>query len=173
MKYSIPAFFILLFAISVFPQKSAYKLLFDDDNLTVKYQKKHYKLRLGEAIDASKITEAELLFADKKNDFTYLVVAVSGQSKSQVDDGHCGAGMESNLIWVKLNSRLKVVSHKSQRFESCWTSIVSDEGYVIKGKTLQMSVDNVSEKTTTEIFYDSANPDKGFKVEIKKMAKSY
>lgn len=168
MKKLNVIFLVLISVATIFPQKTiktAYKIMFDDHHLTIKHNKKNYRLALGEAINAAKITDAELIFADKKGSFTYLIVAVSGQSKYEQDDRHCGAGMESNLIWIKLNSRLKVSQFMSERYESCWSSVSSNDGFLINGKTLKMSVDNFRDETTTNLFYNSGEPEMGFRIE--------
>src|ERR1044072_5584294 len=119
-----------------FGQASEYKLRVKKDALSVVYKNKPHKLNLTDQIDAARITEAEILFSSRAGEFTYLVTELSGMAKEKSDDRQCGAGIESNLIWIKLDSKWQVAAVDSVRYESCWAPITSDEGYKIEGKNL-------------------------------------
>ena len=112
------------------PAKTAFKVRAKGLKLIVTYQGRAHTLNATEQIDAAKVTNTEILFANRKEDFTYLVVDVIGQSKAKQDDRQCGAGTESNLLWIKLDSAWKVADIKSVRYESCWSSTTSDDGNV-------------------------------------------
>src|SRR5215217_1049216 len=72
--------------------KTQYKVRAKGLKLVVTYQGKPHTLNTSEQIDAAKVTDTEILFADRKDGFTYLVVAVGGQSRENENDRQCGAG---------------------------------------------------------------------------------
>src|SRR4051812_7588894 len=144
LKYiSIIAAALLLSSSLAFAQKSsktAYKVRAKGLRLVVTFQGKTHLLNTTEQIDAAKITDTEILFANRKADFTYLVIAVGGSSKAKSDDRQCGAGEEDNLLWIKLDSAWKITDIKSVRYESCWSPTTSDDGYKIKNNTLTIAI---------------------------------
>src|SRR5215212_1262020 len=126
MRYLLIVLVLFLSTGFAAAQKSAYTIRARSERLSVKYQGKAHQLSLGDKIDAAKITDTEILFANRKGAFTYLLIDVSGQSKEKSDDRQCGAGIESNLIWIKLDAAWKIVAAGSERYESCWSGITSD-----------------------------------------------
>ncbi|HEX8248009.1 MAG TPA: hypothetical protein VF599_07545 [Pyrinomonadaceae bacterium] len=161
MKYLIAAFILFLTGSLAFAQKSEYTIGARGERLVVKYKGKAHALRLGDKIDAAKITDTEILFANRKDGFIYLLLDVSGQSKEKSDDRQCGAGIESNLIWIKLDAAWKIVDARSERYESCWSGITSDDGYRINGDTLKIEFDNFRERIAVKLFYNDGEPEKG------------
>ena len=168
LKYiSIVAITLLItcFAFAQKPTtKTAYKVRANGLKLIVTYQRKAHTLNTTEQIDAAKVTNTEILFANRKENFTYLVVDVIGQSKAKQDDRQCGAGTESNLLWIKLDSAWKVADIKSVRYESCWSSTTSDDGYKIKNKALTIEITDFHKDVNAIISYNSNEPEKGFKI---------
>jgi hypothetical protein len=152
----------------VFAQKNAakpaYAVRFKDQKLSILYQGRRHPLALGEdKIDAARINEAKILFADRKGGFTYLVLDVSGQSRKNNFERQCGAGTEANLIWVKLDSAWRVSAVDSERYESCWSPITPrDESYQITGRTLTIVIDNFRDDVSVNLTYDADQPEKGF-----------
>jgi hypothetical protein len=167
MKYLLLVFVLLLASGSASAQKSAYTIRARNERLVVKYQGKAHPLTLGDKIDAAKITGTEILFANRQGAFTYLLVDVVGQSKEKSDDRQCGAGIESNLIWIKLDAAWKIAAAQSERYESCWSGITSDDGYRIKGNTLTVDFDNFREDVNVKLLYNADEPEKGFRIERK------
>jgi len=148
-------------------EKDVYKIRAKGSRLIVTYQSKSHTLNTVEQIDAAKVTNTEILFAARKDDFTYLVVDVSGQSREKQNDRQCGAGVEANLIWIKLDAKWQIAGINSQRYESCWSSVTSTDGYKISGKTLSIDIDNIRDDKNVKLFYDSDAPEKGFQIEEK------
>jgi hypothetical protein len=168
MKYLSVAFILFLTANFAFAQKREYTIRFKNERLIVRHQGRAHALRLGgEMIDAAKITEAKILFANRKDGFTYLLVDVIGDSKDKSDDRQCGAGTESNLIWIKLDAQWRISDSKSERYESCWSGITSDDGYKINGNLLTIEFDNFRERLNVKLSYDAGEPEKGFQIEQK------
>jgi hypothetical protein len=163
MKYLIVAFILFSTVNFAFAQKSEYAIRGRNGTLTVKHKGKAHALRLGgDMIDAAKITETEILFANRKGAFTYLLVDVVGDSKEKSDDRQCGAGIESNLIWIKLDAAWKIVKSASERYESCWSGITSGDGYKINGNLLTIEFDNFRDNVNVKLSYNAGEPEKGF-----------
>jgi hypothetical protein len=163
MRYLIVAFILFLSCNLAFAQKSEYAIRGKNRTLTVKHKGKAHALRLDDdMIDAAKITETEILFADRKGAFTYLLIDVVGDSKEKPDDRQCGAGTESNLIWIKLNAAWKIAESASERYESCWSGVTSGDGYKINGNLLTVEFDNFRDNVNVKLSYDAGEPEKGF-----------
>jgi hypothetical protein len=159
--------FVVGFAFGQSDQKTEYRLRFKNNDLTVKYKGKSHTLKVADKIDAAKVTEAEILFVNRKDEFTYLVVAVSGDSRDESNDRQCGAGVESNLLWIKLDSSWQIKDINSARYESCWSSVTSQDGYKIAGKTLTIEFDNFRDDVNVKLSYNAEQPEKGFQTEQK------
>ena len=148
-----------------FAQNSKPKILIKNDNLIFSYQGKAQALNIRAQIDAEKITDADILFVNRQNGFIYLVISVCGQSREKQNDRQCGAGVECNLIWIKLDSKRQIVGVNSIRYESCWSSAASNDGYKINGSKLTIEFDNFREKLNYKVSYNADEAEKGFKVE--------
>jgi hypothetical protein len=163
---SIAAIILLLtsFVMAQKASKTGYKVRAGGLKLVVTYQGKPHILNTTEQIDAAKITDTEILFANRKDNFTYLVIAVGGPSKAKSDDRQCGAGEEDNLLWIKLDSKWKIEDIKSVRYESCWAPTTSDEGYKIKNNTLTIHITDFHRDVDALVSYSANEPEKGFKI---------
>jgi hypothetical protein len=153
---------IVGFAFGQNSEKSEYKISIKNNDLVVKHKGKSHKLNVADKIDAARVTDAELLFLNRKDDFTYLVVAVSGDSRDESNDRQCGAGIESNLLWIKLDSGWQTVDINSVRYESCWSSVSSGDGYKIAGNSLTIEFDNFRDDLNVKMSYNAEQPEKGF-----------
>ena len=122
-----------------------------------------HTLNIWKQIDAAHIEDASVLFLTRKGGFVYLVLTVCGLSKLPPDDRQCGAGIECNLVWLKLDNRWRALDAKSERYESCWAPITSDEGPKVKGRLLTLEYDNLRDNLRHEVTYDADAPDKGLK----------
>lgn len=172
MKPAIVLFVLFIICGSVLGQKQfndGYKIRAKGRRLIVTFQGKPHWLDATEQIDAEKVTEIEILFAGRRENFTYLVVDVSGQSRNKQNDRQCGAGIESNLIWIKLDSEWKISGINSVRYESCRSSVSSDEGYKITDKTLSIELNDFRENRRINLSYNADEPEKGFQIERKNL----
>src|SRR5207253_1330309 len=113
VRYAMKKVFLMvviilwLTAASVFAQnvsKKDYKIRATRGNLVVTYARKPHLLKVADKIDAAKITDIDVLFANRKDGFTYLVVDVRGGSRDGQYDRQCGAGTEANLLWIKIDA---------------------------------------------------------------------
>lgn len=149
-------------------KKDIYKARAKGYQLVITYQGKTHTLKTtSEEIAAEKVTDTEILFANRKDNFTYLVVDVIGQSRAKQNDRQCGAGTESNLIWIKLDAKWQIADIKSERYESCWSSITSTDGYKITGKILSIELDNFRDDLNIKLIYNADKPEEGFQLEKK------
>ncbi len=123
-----------------------------------------HTLDLTQQIDAMRIEEASALLVSRAGGFTYLVLDVCGLSKVPPDDRQCGAGTECNVVWLKLDSAWRVRGAQNQRYESCWSSISSEEGLKVEGRRLTLVLDDFSAEAHREIAYDADNPEAGLTV---------
>ena len=168
MKIPAAVFLMLIafgFVLPQSPGKSGYNIHGKARQLIVTFKGKPHSLNLGEKIDAAKITDTKIIFADRKDKFTYLLIDVIGQSKLKEDDRQCGAGIESNLIWVKLDQAWKIADSNSVRYESCWLSTTSDDGFRTNGYVLMLEIDDFRNDLHTTLTYDADQPEKGFLIE--------
>ena len=126
-----------------------------------------HTLKLTELIDAAHIEDASVLFLTRKGGFVYLVLSVCGLSRFPPGDRQCGAGIECNLVWLKLDGRWRALESKSERYESCWAPITSEEGPKVKGRLLTLVYEDLRENLRHEVTYDDDKPEQGLKSETK------
>lgn len=170
MKFTI-FIIIILFSLSFADaQTSQFKIHFRKQQIVITNKGKSHTLNLNDKIDAAKMTSAEILFANRKDRFTYLVIDISGQSKIKQDNRQCGAGTESNFIWIKLNSTWKILDSNTVRYESCWSSI-SNDNYQKKTNSLSIEIQNFRDNQDIKLFYSSKEPEKGFQITQKPLEK--
>lgn len=124
-----------------------------------------HTLRVAGKVDAARITDASVIFESRAGGFVYLLLDVCGPSKEQPDDRQCGAGVECNLLWLKLDTRRRVAGANSFRYESCWTPITSDEGYRVQGRTLRATVSDFREQLEYTLTYDADRPEQGLRTQ--------
>ena len=122
-------------------------------------------LDVKDKVEAAKLDDVKLLFVSSKESFTYLLVSACGASKPVPDAGHCGAGEECDLLWIKLDTSLRMSDIKSARYESCWQPVTSSESYKINGQTLLVEYDDFSEKKHYKLSYNADQPEGGFQIE--------
>ena len=121
-------------------------------------------LDLTKQIDAARIEQASALLLSRAGGFTYLLLDVCGLSKAQPDGRQCGAGVECNVVWLKLDAAWRVRGAQNQRYESCWAPITSEEGPKVTGRRLTLVLEDLREEVRREVAYDADNPDGGLSV---------
>lgn len=122
------------------------------------------RLNLGDQISAARLEEVGLLFTARRGSQAYLVVSACGPSKLRPDARQCGAGVECDLVWIKLDAGRRVADSKAVRYESCWAPVTSADGYRISGGKLELEVDDFREKVSRRVTYDAGRPEKGFQI---------
>jgi hypothetical protein len=128
-------------------------------------------LDVSQHIEAARIEDASQLFLTRKGGFVYLLLQICGPSKAKPDEHECGAGIECDLVWLKLDETWRERDAKSVRYESCWQPITSDEAPKVSGRTLTLEFDDLRDNTTHEITYDADKPEAGLKAETRPMPK--
>lgn len=118
-----------------------------------------------EQVLAARLDEVKLLFVTRRQDFTYLLVDACGPSKAVPDARQCGAADECALLWIKLDGVWKASEMQSARYESCWQSSSSSDGYKISGRKLDMEYDDFSQRKNYRLSYDAEQPERGFGLE--------
>jgi hypothetical protein len=134
-------------------------------SVVVKERGRAFTVDLSKHIDAARIEDASALFLSRRGGFTYLVLSVCGMSKDTSDDRQCGAGIECNLVWLKLDARRRAADAKSERYESCWMPVTSDEGPKVTGRRLTLEYDDLRENLHHSVTYDADRPEDGLKSE--------
>jgi len=128
-------------------------------------------LDLSRHIEAMRIEDAAELFVTRKGGFVYLLLEVCGLSKVPPDDRQCGAGIECDLVWLKLDEAWRERDAKSVRYESCWQPITSDEGPKLNGRALPLEYDDLRDNTRHEVTYDADRPEEGLAEKSRPMPK--
>ncbi len=122
-----------------------------------------HTLNIAKQIDAEHIEDASVLFLTRKDGFVYLLLTVCGLSKLPPDDRQCGAGIECNLVWLKLDERRwRILDSKSERYESCWMPI-TEAARKVTGRLLTLEYDDLRENLRHEVTYDADSPEQGLK----------
>lgn len=123
-----------------------------------------HTLDLSEQIDAMRIEEVSATFLSSAGGFTYLLLDVCGLSKVPPDDRQCGAGIECNVVWLKLDAAWRVRGAQNQRYESCWAPITLTDEKKVEGRRLTFAVEDFREEMRREVTYDADNPAAGLTV---------
>ena len=143
----------------------AYKIRASKGGVTVTFQGRRHWLNVSEHIDAAKVTSTGVMFASQKDGLRYLVIEVSGDSRDGNYDRQCGAGIESNLIWLKLDAAWKILDVKSVRYQSCWSGIDLDGPFKVTKTALTMGFSNSRDDVNSKLTYNADEPEKGFQIE--------
>ncbi len=166
MKIAIMTIVLLFGASLTFGQTSkipGYKISASKSAVTVTFKGKAHRLNIHERIDAARIRETELLFANEKGGFRYLVLTVSGDSRDGDYDRQCGAGTESNLIWVKLDATWKTLDVQAARYESCWSVESLNGDFNVTKDSLHIEYSTKDDKLA-KLTYNANEPEKGFQI---------
>jgi hypothetical protein len=123
-----------------------------------------HTLDLTGQIDAMRIEEVSATFLSRAGGVTYLLLDVCGLSKVPPDDRQCGAGIECNVVWLKLDAAWRVRGAQNQRYESCWAPITLDGEMKIEARRLTFAVEDFRDDVRREVTYDADHPEAGLTV---------
>lgn len=125
-----------------------------------------HALAIRDYFHAVRLDQVGLQSAKEANGFTYLLLDVTGPSKVPGDNHQCGAGTESDLIWLKLDKNWKLLDAKNFRYDSCWATISVDDPPQWQGDTLKVTADSFKDGagTTLVATYSYKHPEEGLKV---------
>ena len=123
-----------------------------------------HALDLTEQIDAMRIEDVSATFVSRAGGFTYLLLDVCGLSKVPPDDRQCGAGVECNVVWLKLDAAWRVRGAQNQRYESCWAPVTLEDEKKVEGRRLTFAVSDFRDDVLREVSYDADRPEAGLTV---------
>jgi hypothetical protein len=121
-------------------------------------------------------TNISLFDSVVKGGKTYVVLLAEINSGCNIT-GECGAATDTTLVWLKLNSALKVESKKAVVVQSCFwgdINLTEESGDIkLKGGKLSLQIEtNLYKKdmeySVSTITYDHAAPEKGLEVKTEK-----
>lgn len=131
-----------------------------------------HTLDLTKHVDAMKIEDVSVLLLTREGEFAYVLLDVCGLSKVPPDDRQCGAGIECNVVWLKLDRARRVRDAQNARYESCWAPITSEEGPKVSGRRMTLALEDFREEVRREVTYDADSPRGGLKVTQSAIPKS-
>jgi hypothetical protein len=149
------------------PLGSRLKLHWKGGTVYVREGAKEHDLALRDHVHAVTLEKVILQSAKESAGFIYLLLDVTGPSKVPPDAHQCGAGTESDLIWVKLDGGWKIQDAKDFRYDSCWATISSDDPPKWEGDTLKVAVFSVASGgsgVNQLATYSYKHPEDGIKV---------
>jgi hypothetical protein len=125
-----------------------------------------HELSIRDQFHAVRLEKVVLQSAKESQGQIYLLLDVTGPSKFPPDSHQCGAGTESDLIWLKVDKDWKLLDAKNFRYESCWSTISADDPPKWEGDTLKVTVFSVTSgaSKTVAATYTYKHPEEGLKV---------
>jgi hypothetical protein len=112
---------------------------------------------------AAVINNAEILSARMDGRIWYVVVSVTGPTLRNGGMRHCGAGEESNLVWLKLSGP-HILDVRSVLYHSCAFSIESYDRPQPAKERWRVEYDSFSEMRKFVWTYDAGTPERGFSI---------
>jgi hypothetical protein len=149
------------------PLGARLKMRWQHDAVTFRDGNSSHELAIRDYFSAVQLGKVILQSAKESNGFIYLLLDVTGPSKVPSDSHQCGAGTESDLIWLKVDKDWKILDAKSFRYDSCWSTISADDPPKWQGDTLKVTVFSVAsggEGKTLTATYTYKHPEDGLKV---------
>ncbi|MGJ7904356.1 hypothetical protein [Lysobacter sp. 1R34A] len=126
-------------------------------------------LKLSRITDVDGTLERRALLADSgPGEPRYLLIEVDIASRADRTQGRCGAGTETDLVWLALDAALQVRKHDAYRIASCLQSIEPGERVAAADGSLRVSLlrpgrDGEPDREVT-VRYDAADPGQGLQV---------
>ena len=124
---------------------------------------------LGVEVGTQKESNANILFRVNKNNRIYLVIDYERPSNPNNPAGMCGGGQEGALIWINASEDLSNLHQSVAIYESCYKDINLDENH-LTASTLYTSYIDYDANKKTILRYDNKFPERGFQLEVKKLA---
>jgi hypothetical protein len=137
----------------------------DEKSVTLYEGKQKHTIALNDEIDASEIDSVKLQSAKQSGNHIYLLLDVTGPSRGRGAGGSfCGAGQESDLIWVQLDSKWSVEDIQSFLYYSCIHSVETLEEPSWTGPILEAKSDNYSDRVEETARYTLNKPENGIQI---------
>jgi hypothetical protein len=172
-RTALPVALLLLAAVAVAQQNGAgvplgarLKLRWQEGTVYLRDGGASYELSLRDQIHAARLDKVKLQSAKESNGFVYLLLDVSGPSKFPADNHQCGAGTESDLIWLKLDKAWKRVDARSVLYDSCWSPVTAVDPPQWQGDTLKVTADSLKGGAASTLIatYSYRRPEEGLNV---------
>lgn len=119
---------------------------------------------------AAVIKEADVLFEHESGEIFYVVVRLNGPTLKNGGSRHCGAGEETNLVWIKA-SHAAVLDVRSILYNSCAFSIEPLDLPEATSRGLHVEYVSYSEGRKFRCTYDHRSPANGLLVTSQAMAR--
>lgn len=167
LKLLVVAALLLLSALS-FTQAATYtsaeevRVSVLGKGVTVYYQGASTYIPLTDHIKVSELRDGNILYARNYSGSLYLVLDVAGNSYFRVRGWNYQTGTEAMLVWLKLDSSMRVQDIKTALYTSYWQNTFTYEGYQMRGPYLRQVYHNVSANVTYDLQYNNNRPDAGF-----------
>ena len=124
-----------------------------------------FEYSLDDELNSYELDSVKLLSAKESNGFIYLLLEANGPSRGRsAMSGYCGAGFESDLVWLKLNARWDMVDSSSFLQGSCLQSVDGDKPAKWNGSVYHFEVINRHEATWYSVTYSFREPEKGLQI---------
>ena len=148
------------------PLGARLKLRWDEKTITVFEGGQKHVIALGDNVHAFVLGSVKLQSAKEKDGFIYLVFDVTGPSRARraVASGYCGAGEESNLIWVKLQLDWDLKKAQSFLYASCLESLEISDGPAWDGTTLEVRSTDYRQNIDKIARYSLKQPEDGLQI---------
>jgi len=148
------------------PLGARLKLRWDEKTITVFDGRQKHVIELGDNVHAYVLGSVKLQSAKEKDGFIYLLFDVKGPSRARraVASGYCGAGEESNLIWVKLQLDWGFKKAQSFLYESCLESLEISDGPAWDGTTLEVRSTDYHKNIDNVARYSLKQPEDGLQI---------
>ncbi|HJU82959.1 MAG TPA: hypothetical protein VJ600_02000 [Holophagaceae bacterium] len=108
----------------------------------------------------------ELLDSKETEESTFLLLEVNGESVPGGGGGMCGAGSESNLLWLQFDASGRLVKAQSYLTVSCFTSIEAQFHKDNEDGVWTWEWDVYSTNESHTVSYDPRHPELGLSEEI-------
>lgn len=126
-------------------------------------------VRLGRILEIGGPIQQHSVLADSgPGPNRYVLLQVDTLSRVNGGSGYCGAGIETDLVWLALDAKLEARKHDAYRIASCLDSIEPDQRSDQDDGSLRLTLlrpgrDGQPDREVT-VRYDAADPAQGLQV---------
>lgn len=94
----------------------------------------------------------------------HVLLEAEGPSRGAAGSGHCGAGIETTLFWLKLRDG-RTVDSQHRLIRSCWQDVeLLRQGWILREYRVECLSLRDGSFYRTRVSYDIRQPDRGFQV---------
>jgi hypothetical protein len=107
------------------------------------------------------VIRCDLYFARQDAAGAVWVFDVEGSSRDSQGQGHCGSGIEGQLVYVRQDSHGRIVAMESVIYESCWSDYYTVNGVERTVSGLRVCYDAFLDGVHCVAAFDFDSPEKG------------